>query len=361
MPNLEVIFRSNNEERDNVSDFSQIMDIPRSNTRNPVTVQVLEVKTSKAIKLLPAFEKQFIIKIESSPTRNFLTEDIDYAFVTVDTTNFNLAQSYDNMFSDCLIPIDFMDAHNWDSLLSDHAAGLEWFQMLYSTVMNKSKYFESELLMNDFRWTVDRFIQDSTQDTDWYKEVRQNIGPLFMASKKEDENTGQQFLKWLWYENYELLSDLDLQVNSNHPVNNQVKVINTTDNHVRFVVPDIRTDHSLFSLFSTLPAIPPHSTTVSQGGQFMPKDPFLNLEVHSNLCKRRSVTGREKSDLLTTVFMGENTEGFMKQEHIQNLPVTMDHGYQRIFFHINASAYRGELLYIHPETASTTIKLRFNW
>ena len=361
MPSAEVIFKSNNSPTDTVSKFSQTIEIPKSNTKTPVTVQVLEVKTSKAIKLLPAFEKQVVIQLESSTKATFLREDTDYAFVTVDTTNFNMAQSYDSMFSDCLRPIDFHNTAEWESL-GDPVTGFTWFNMLYNNVMNKSKYFETAELLEGFRWTIDRFVKDAGLRTNWYKEVRNQIGPLFMLSKKPDTtNSTQNFLKWLWLENYKLLTDLDLVLNSNHPINNQMKVRNDTDRHVRFLVPDIRTDHSLFSLFSTLPPIRPFSTSVSQGGQFLPKEPFLSLEVHSNLCRRRSATGREKEDLLASVFMGDTTQGFTKQEHIQNLPLALPPGYQTIFFHINATAYGGELLYIHPETASTTIKLRFVW
>lgn len=349
-----------------VSHFSHWLEVPRSSTQNPVTVQVLDVQTSKAIKLLPAYEQPFIAILESCSDDSFDQTTTDFAFVTINTVNFNLALSYDQMFENSMIPIDFVDERLWGDILNQYSEGHKWYQVLYKAVFSQPKYFSTAEAFNNFKRKLDQLYSDvlvsADKTTQWYREVNVLIGPLFMTRMTPTTwNRGTTFLKWLWYENYFLLDELELELKSNQPINNQLKVVNPSDTHLRFQVPEIRKGHSMYSLFNTLPTIRPHSIGVSHGAEFLPKDPFSKLQLHSNLCKRLSLTGRESAQMLSNIFTGDEEVGFVKQANLQSLPLALLPGYQMVTFEIKARGFNGELQYLHPETARTTIKLGFSW
>jgi hypothetical protein len=351
-------------EGEGVRRFSQWVDVPRSSTQNPVTVQVLDVQTSKAIKLLPAFEEPFMARVESCEDNSFDQVITNYAFVTINTANFNMSLSYEEMFNNSLVAINFEDP-GWIDILDQYSEGEKWYQQLHKALFNQPKYFPTMDAFINFLVSVNRLyatVLSVNEDTEWYTQMRDTIGPMFMTSKRPSTyNKGTTFLQWLHYENYFLLEEMELEVKSNQPINNQLKVVNPSENHVRFVVPDIRNEHSMYTLFSTLPSIKPHSIGVSRGANFLPKEPFYKLQLHSNLCTRLSHTGRESAQLLSNIFTGDEEEGFVKQENIENLPLALNPGFQTISFEIKARGFSGELQYLHPETARTTVKLAFSW
>ena len=351
-------------EGEGVRRFSHWLEVPRSSTQNPVTVQVLDVQTSKAIKLLPAFEDPFMVRVESCADNSFDPLITNYAFVTINTANFNMSLSYEEMFNDSLVAIDFEDPA-WSDILNQYAEGEKWYQQLYKALFNQPKYFPTMDAFINFKVSLDRLYWTELafdEHTQWYRQMKVTIGPMFMASKRPSTyNKGTTFLQWLCYENYFLLEEMELELRSNQPINNQLKVLNPSDNHVRFVVAEIRNEHSMYSLFNTLPTIKPHSIGVSHGAEFLPKDPFYKLQLHSNLCHRLSHTGRESAQLLSNIFTGDEQEGFVKQENIQSLPLALNPGYQMVSFEIKARGFSGELQYLHPETARTTVKLAFSW
>lgn len=351
-------------EGEGVRRFSHWLEVPRSSTQNPVTVQVLDVQTSKAIKLLPAFEDPFITILESCSDNSFHPLLTDFAFVTINASNFNMLLSYEKMFDNSMLPIDFEEKTVWNVVLNQYSEGKKWYQALYKAVFSQPKYFSTRDEFTNFKTKLDELystVLSPDDNTRWYIEVITVIGPMFMARKKPSYNSAQKFLKWLWFENYNLLQDLELELRSNQPINNQLKVLNPSENHVRFDVAEIRNEHSMYSLFNTLPTIKPHSIGVSRGAEFLPKDPFYKLQLHSNLCHRLSHTGRESAQLLSNIFTGDEEEGFVKQENIQSLPLALNPGFQMVSFEIKARGFSGELQYLHSETARTTVKLAFSW
>jgi len=348
-----------------VNKFFYYVNIPRSDTGNPVRVQVLDVKTSMAVKLLPAFEDPFIMMLKTSTTSSFSSDSTIYTYLTVDTSYFNLAQSYDNMFYRCLTPVDFDNKLKWGDLLKEYDSGMKWTEMLMQSIFNQSRFFSSSAMFEAFRtnlaYLYRKYLDPMLKRTNWYSTMKMEIGPLFMVMKKRDGHAAWEFLKWLWLENNSFLTDLNMEVKSNHPVSNQIRIVNTSNKYLQFDLLQARNDHSLFTLFNTLPIIHPFSYGVSTGADFMPKEPFTNLSVHSNLCHRKSYTGYESSDLLCYIFTGDDQEGFQKQDDIEQLPLILSPGYQLVSFEIRASGLRDDLTYLNQDTARTTIKLRFFW
>ena len=189
------------EQGEGVRRFSAWVDVPRSTSQHPVTVQVLDVQTSKAIKLLPAFEDPFMAVVESSLDNSFDSLTTDFAFLTINTLNFNLMLSYDEMFDNSLMPIDFNQKELWNDTLNQYTEGLRWFDLLYKAVFSKPKYFPSLDVFNGFKETLDQFYRQvliPNKYTQWYTQVNVYVGPLFMKRKLPSfYNRSITFFKWL--------------------------------------------------------------------------------------------------------------------------------------------------------------------
>lgn len=340
-------------------EFHTVINIPRSNTQYPVTVRVLEVKTPKDISLLPAFEQDFILLQEISRTDTFDVRATALLFLTIDTARFNLTQSYNDMFN--IRPVDFANAAEWKDVLNDPVEGQLWFEKLDKHYFNNRMMYRSG---RDIALYQSKVLEAVNALDDpkpgMYTQVRSIMGPQFMARKRQDrEISNRIFLKWLYLSAINIRQVLPSSISSNLPINHQIKIQNQSTWHMRFSVPPRGREHTLHSLFSTLPVLLPRKSAVSTGASFLPKDPFAILQLHSNLCNRMDITGREASSLLFNLFTGDEIVGFKRDRDLESLPLALGPGSQGVHFEILVKGLRQPLKYLNPSGAVTEIKLGF--
>ena len=338
-------------ERGSANKFSTYINIPSAPN---VQVQVLEVKTSLDIKLLPHSEDPFILFFTLSSNDRF-EQQSDFHFITLNISDFTLNQSYDDMFARCLTPLDFTLPY-WRDLLNNAKYGAPWFALLERHFFNNIKWF-TETSFFVFRTRVEQSIVNIEQ-VGYYNVVLNSIGPFFLSLKKTDNFRATDFLKWLWKRGHWTLRNTKMDLSSNLPINSQLKVTNKSRKHLRFEVAEMNIDHSMYSLFQTLPDIAPYERGISSGTLFLPKEPFDILYMHSNLCTASAI-GNGTDELLCTVFTGDKIEGFKRQGHLPQLPLRLNPGYQEVSFEIRTKGYNRELEYSDAKNSMSKIKLAF--
>lgn len=345
--------------------FESFIQVPNSTTQNPVTVQVLGVKTCTAIKLLPTYEEVFIMMLYVSQTPDFTPASTRMAFLTINTDNFTLNETYQNMFSrHSLRGLDFTDKDLWKGPLNAPVQGARWYELLRVNFFENRIYYHSDAdllaYQNAVQSTLDALVADPAGG--WYTQVKNVLGIEFMRRNAEAPSGKKvPFLKWLYKHSMHVVNTTRFTIQSNLPISSQIKVYNKSQSRLRFVVPPIGHAHSLDTLFNTIPDIAPRTRGMSTGAGTMPKDPFTILQLHSTLCKRSNPTGRVSSTLLTSIFTGDEDVGFKRDSDLEQLPLALRAGYQAVVFEIKAQGLNLPLQYSHPETARTEVKLGFRW
>ena len=277
-----------------------------------------------------------MLTLEACEDPAFPPQKTDFTYLTVLADKFILSHSYSNMWTDALIPLDFMGL---ETLLNRNIEGNRWYAYLKKHFFNNPKYFESGVDMTVELAKAEKKIKTNGGEG-WWIYIRNTLGSIFMAKKKDKSNTKVNFFKWLWFEaRYILDTKIPLTLNTNLPINSEFVCINPTDMYLRFTVAERSgvTTNSLASLFSTLPTpIPPRTKAISKGADFLPKEPFIKLSILSNLCQKDSLTGKERVDELYRLFTGDHTAGFKKGNTDEMLPLALGPGSHMVQFKVVA-------------------------
>lgn len=340
------------------SHFSQTMKIPAPSEKdNVVVVKVMDAHTPMDIELLPRTEDPLVMMMEASPLPDLPIQITHQAFVSMNTGNFILSTPDEEMWKSGLSPLNLNDPRV-ATVFNQPLDGERWYHTLKDYYFTHEKYLKTNMMTTELLKAEEDMAKQN--QVGWWDYVNEHLGPVFM-SRKENPEPKRSFFKWLWRKDFQMLNkDIEIELGTNVPISPEMVCRNNTDLFLRFTVPKYSLkNHSLASLFSTLPnPIGPMEKAYSTGANFLPKDLYTHLIIHSNLCNRDSITGREATDVLHRLSTGNQNIGFKRADSTEYLPLALNPGYQQVDFTVKGEGTL-PVTYANPTSGETSLTLLF--